>query len=323
MKIFIAGATGTLGIPLVHELVANGHQVIGLTRAEAKRPVLEKLGAGAVIADALDANAIDRAVRDAGPDAVVDLLTAIPPKGPLRAADMALTNRLRIEGTEYLLRAAIASGAKRIVAESMILAYGYGDHGERLAREEEPLQPPDPLASSTDTVDALRILESKLMRASRKKEIESIALRFGILYGPGVPATVSNLHGLHLRKLPVVRRGSGTISWIHVQDAVSAIVAALERGRSGEVYNIVDDEPASYRDFLLYAADVSDSPRPRAVPLWFLRLTAPYAAAFLSTRLNVSNEKAKNELGWILRFPSYKEGLKDLAASVEPEREAA
>jgi len=111
MKIFIAGATGTLGIPLVHELVANGHQVIGLTRAEAKRPVLEKLGAGAVIADALDANAIDRAVRDAGPDAVVDLLTAIPPKGPLRAADMALTNRLRIEGTEYLLRAAIASGA--------------------------------------------------------------------------------------------------------------------------------------------------------------------------------------------------------------------
>ena len=138
-----------------------------------------------------------------------------------------------------------------------------------------------------------------------------------------MPATESNLQGLRMRKLPVVRRGSGTISSVHVQDAVSAVVVALERGRSGEVYNIVDDEPASYRDFLLYAADVIGSPRPRSLPLWLLRLTAPYAAAFLSTRLNVSNEKAKSELGWSLRFPSYKEGLKDLSANVEREKKAA
>ncbi len=323
MKIFIAGATGTLGIPLVHELVARDHQVIGLTRTEAKRSLLEKLGAGATIADALDAGAIARAVRDAGPDAVVDLLTAIPPKGPMRATDMASTNRLRIEGTDYLLRAAIAAGAKRIVAESMILAYGYGDHGEGRIREVDPLKPAEPFAGTEDTVDALRTLESKLIWAGGNKEIESVALRFGVLYGPDVPATKSNLQGLRMQKLPVVRRGSGTISWVHVQDAVSAVVAALERGRSGAVYNIVDDEPASYRDFLLYAAEVIGAPRPRSLPLWLLRLTAPYASAFLSTRLNVSNEKAKSELGWSLRFPSFKDGLKDLAAGVEREKKAA
>jgi nucleoside-diphosphate-sugar epimerase len=322
MKIFIAGATGTLGIPLVHELVANGHEVIGMTRKEAKRSMLEKLGAGAAIADALDEGAINRAVRDARPDMVVDLLTAIPPQGPMRAADMSPTNRLRIESTEYLLRASIASRTKRIVAESMILTYGYGNHGEVRIREYDPLQPAEPLAGTEDTVDALRTLESKLIGASRNKEIESVALRFGILYGPGVPATESNLQGLRMRKIPVVRSGSGTISWVHVQDAVSAIVAALERGRCGEVYNIVDDEPTSYRDFLLYAAKVTGVPRPRALPLWFFRLTAPYAATFLSTRLNVSNEKAKNELGWNLRFPNYKEGLKDLAASLEREKKA-
>ncbi len=323
MKIFIAGATGTLGIPLVHELVEKGHQVIGLTRTEAKRPMLEKLGANAVIADALDAGEVKSAIRDAGPDAVVDLLTAIPPKGPTRAVDMALTNRLRIESTGYLLRASIAYGAKRIVAESMILAYGYGDHGEKRKREEETLRPAELLAGTEDTVDALRTLENKLILASRNKEIESVALRFGILYGPGVPATEFNLQELRMQRLPVVRRGLGTISWIHVQDAVSAIIAALERGQSGEVYNIVDDEPASYGDFLLYAAEVTRSPRPRSLPLWFLWLTAPYAAAFLSTRLNVSNEKAKNELGWSLRFPSFKEGLRDLVAGVERDKKVA
>ncbi len=322
MKIFIAGATGTLGFPLVQELVARGHKVVGLTRSEAKRPILEKLGADSAVADALDEAALTQAVRDARPEIVVHLLTSIPKTGPRRAADMAVTNSLRTKGTSNLLRAAIAAGAKRIIAESMILVYGYGDHGEEPKREEDPLQPSKQAAGVKGTVDALRSLESQVMEASAKQEIEGVVLRFGLLYGPDVPATVSNLQMLRMRKLPVVS-GGGTLSWVQVSDAVSAIVAALEHGRSGQVYNIVDDEPESYRDFLLYAAEVIGSPRPRSLPLWFLRLAAPYGAAFFSTRLNVSNEKAKQELGWRLQYPDVRTGLRALAAGAGHDKKAA
>jgi len=323
MKIFIAGATGALGIPLVQELAASGHKVVGLTRSETKRPILEKLGAGVAVADALDDAALMQAVREAAPDVVVHLLTAIPKTGPRRAQDMTLTNSLRIIGTAHLLRAAIAAGAKRFIAESMILAYGYGDHGEAALREEDPLQPAMQTAGTQDTVDALRSLESQVLAAGRKQEIEAVALRFGLLYGPGVPATESNLQMLRMRKIPVVSSGGGTLSWVHVSDAVSATVAAIERGRSSQVYNIVDDEPASYRDFLLSAAEITGAPRPRSLPLWFLRLVAPYGAAFLSTRLNVSNEKAKQELGWRLQFANVREGLKALTAEAGQEKKAA
>ncbi len=323
MRVFVAGATGTLGIPLVQELVAGGHQVIGLTRMEAKRPLLEKLGAGAAVADALDEAALIRAVRDAGPDIVVHLLTAIPKKGPMRVADMAMTNRLRVEGTEHLLRAAVAAGAKRIVAESMIFAYGYGDHGEAKVKEEDALKPAETAAWMQETVDAARSLEKQLIKASDKQLIEGVALRFGLLYGPGSPSTEFTLRMLRKRIFPVVRNGDGSKSWVHISDAVSAIIAAMARGRSGEVYNIVDEEPVSFSDFLLFTAEVIGAPRPRSLPLWFLRLTAPYAAASLSTRLNVSNEKAKRELSWRLQFPSYQEGIKDLAAGLLREKKAA
>jgi nucleoside-diphosphate-sugar epimerase len=297
--------------------------VIGLARTEAGRSTLEKMGAGAVVVNALDADGIVDAVHDAGPEAIVDLLTAIPPGGPMRASDMEQTNRLRTRGTEYLLRAAIAAGAKRFIAESMILAYGFGDHGERPITEEGLVPPIEQQARTKDTVDALLALEDQVIRESSNHTIEGVILRFGVLYGPGVPATESNLQGLRRRKIPAVQGGPGSLSWIHIQDAVSAIVAALERGRSGEAYNIVDDEPAGYRDFLLYAAEVIGSPRPRNLPLWFLRLTAPYAAAFLSTRLHVSNEKAKRELKWSLRFSSYREGLRDMADRAGREKKAA
>jgi nucleoside-diphosphate-sugar epimerase len=323
MRIFIAGATGTLGIPLVRELIARGHEVTGLTRKDANRTVLENLGAAAVVADVLWEPAIVRAVRAARPDSVVHLLTAIPQNGPMRSADMETTNHLRIEGTKNLLRAAIAAGAKRMVAESVIFAYGYGDFGEARLKEDEPLRPAKPLAGTKETVDAARSLESQVIGASDKKEIESVALRFGLLYGPGVPSTEFKLKGLLKRTLPVVRSGDGTKSWIHVKDAVSALAAAVERGRAGEVYNIADDEPVSFREFLLSAAQAIEAPEPRAVPLWFLRFTAPYAAAFLATRLNVSSEKAKRELGWRAQFPDYREGLKDLAADVRRIRNAA
>ncbi len=323
MKIFIAGATGTLGLPLVRELVARGHKVVGLTRSAAKRRVLEQLGAEAAIADALDETGLAEAVRNAGPEIVVHLLTAIPSSGPRTPVDMTATNSLRTKGTANLLRAAIAAGAKRFIAESMILVYGYGDHGGSFKKEEESLQSAGPAGGTKATVDALRSLEDQVMSAARKEEIGGTILRFGILYGPDVPAMESNLRMLQTRKLPVVRRGAGTLSFVHVHDAVSAIIAAIEGDRSGESYNIVDNEPVSYTDFLLSAAEITGAPHPRSVPLWFLRLTAPYAAAFLATRLNVSNEKAKRELGWFPQYPNYREGLKALAAGAGHEEKAA
>ncbi len=322
MKIFVAGATGALGIPLVRELTSRGHTVVGLTRSEAKRPMLEALGAEAAVADALDEEALIRVVRDSAPDSIVHLLTAIPGTGPRRAIDMAATNDLRIRGTAHLIRAAIASNVKRIIAESMIFAYGYGDLGEARKKEEEPLSPAGPIAGTKDTVEALRSLESQMIEATARWKIDTTVLRFGLLYGPGVPATEANLARLRTRTLTVVRRGEGTKSWIHVRDAVSAIIAALESSRSGELYNIADNEPVSYGDFLLYASWLIGAPRPRSVPLWFLRLTAPYAAAFLSTRVNVANEKAKQELGWRLQFPNYREGLKDMVSGSR-EKQAA
>ena len=139
----------------------------------------------------------------------------------------------------------------------------------------------------------------------------------------GYVACRPNTHIRCRRKFPIVQGGDESKSWIHITDAVSAITAALERGRGGEVYNIVDDEPVNFSDFILAAAQVFGAPHPRTLPLWFLRLTAPYAAASLSTRLNVSNEKAKRELGWHLRFPNYQEGLKDLATGAERESKVA
>ncbi len=313
MKIFIAGATGTLGIPLVKELLRRGHEVTGLTRTEEKRQVLADLGAKVAIADALDESGLSDAVGKAGPELVIHLLTAIPKRGPMRAADMVATDRLRVRGTDNLLRASIAAGAKRIVAESMVFVYGYGDHGPAKKTEKDPLKPGEELALVQESVGALRYLEDTLLGASRKGLIEAIVLRFGMLYGPQVPATLATLQRVRERKLSVLSSGDGSKAWIHLDDAVSAIMAAAERGRAGELYNIVDNEPAGYRDFIISAAKLLGANRPRSVPLWFLRLTSPYSAAALSTRLKVSNEKAKRELGWRLRFPDYRVGLRAMA----------
>jgi nucleoside-diphosphate-sugar epimerase len=323
MKIFVAGATGTLGLPLVRMLVTRGYAVTGLTRSEAKQPILEKLGAEAVVADALDKAAITRAVVDARPDAVVHLLTAIPPRGPMRASDMAMTNLLRTRGTEYLLGAAIESGAKRIIAESMVFAYGFGDHGDVKLREEDLPDHGMQTAATRETSEALLSLEEQIRDAASKDLIEGISLRIGLLYGPDSPSTRFGLRMLAKRMYPVVGNGDGAKPWVHTDDAVAGIIAAIERGCSGDVYNIVDDEPASFSDFLRFAASAVGAPRPRAVPLWFVRLTSPYAAAAISTRLNVSNEKAKQKLAWSLRYPGYKEGIREIVSVTAREKKAA
>jgi nucleoside-diphosphate-sugar epimerase len=316
MKVFIAGSTGALGLPLVRELVARGHEVIGLTRSPAKRSLLENMGARAVVADVFDAAELESAVRAAAPTHVVQMLNALPKSGPLRAADIATTNELRITGTANLLRAAVAAGARRIVGESFSAAYGYGDLGER-PRDEDDLPP----VREADTglravVEALRSLEDQLLAANAQGTIEAIVLRYGMTYGPENASTLSMLGMLRKRRLPLVRGAEGLGSFVHIEDVATATIAALERGRPGAIYNIVDDEPVSLNEYLSAMAQASGAPRPLAAPRWLLRLVAPLAAKIALARQPLSNARARRELDWRPRYPSYREGLRQVARAV-------
>ena len=312
MKIFIAGATGTLGLPLVRALVAQNHQVTGLTRSAEKRHTLEQLGAAAAVADALDSEALEGAVRSASPDCVFHLLTAIP-KNAFRASAMKQTNVLRTTGTANLLRASIAAGVKRIVAESMIFAYGFGDHGVGAKTEADVLRKREPESWLQATVDALRSLEEQLLVANEQKLIESVVLRYGLLYGSG--PTEDMVKMLRWRMVPTAKGARGVASFIHIEDAVNATIAAMEEGRAGQIYNIVDDEPVRMNEWLTNAAQTLNAKPPFSVPLWLLRLLMPYMAVIFETRLPISNRKAKDELSWQLQYQSYREGLREIAIS--------
>lgn len=314
MKVFVAGATGTLGLPMVRALVAQKHKVVGLTRSPEKRPMLEQAGADVAVADALDVRGLAQAVRAAAPDCVFHLLTAIPKSAPLRASHMKATNELRITGTANLLQASIAAGAKKIVAESMIFAYGFGDHGAEMKTESDGLQKREPKDWLQEIVDALRSLEEQLLAANKQGSIQAIALRYGLFYGSESPSTAYMIRMLKRRLIPTVTGARGTGSWIHITDAVNASLAAMERGRAGEVYNIVDDEPVGMNDWFIHAARVVGARPPFSVPLWLLRLMMPYMAVVFDTRLRVSNQKAKRELDWRLQYPNYREGLKEVIA---------
>ena len=201
MKVFVAGATGTLGLPLVRALVALKHQVTGLTRSAEKRSMLEQLGAAAAVADALDAAALEKALRATSPDCVFHLLTAIPKDKLLRTSHMKQTNMLRTTGTTNLLKASIAAGAKRIVAESMVFAYGFGDHGTSAKTEDDVLQQRESESSLQEVVDPLRSLETQLRTASEQKLIESVVLRYGFFYGTaGGDERVVDSCGAHSRR---------------------------------------------------------------------------------------------------------------------------
>ncbi|HEX7315735.1 MAG TPA: NAD(P)-dependent oxidoreductase [Pyrinomonadaceae bacterium] len=313
MRVFVAGATGTLGMPLVRALVSRGDEVVGLTRSAEKGRVLERAGAGVAIADALDAARLEQAVREAKPDCVFHLLTALPKSAPLRAAHMRATNELRRTGTANLLRAAVAAGTKRVVAESMVFAYGFGDHGAAPKTEADALREREPHAWLQETVDSLRSLEAQLLEANARSSIEAVPLRYGFFYSSDTPSTQYMLKMIQRRLFPTAKGARGVASWIHLDDAVGASLAAMERGRAGEIYNVVDDEPVGMNEWILEAARDIGAPRPFSVPLWLLRLLMPYAAAAFDTRLPVSNRKAKAELGWRPQYPSYREGLREIA----------
>jgi 2-alkyl-3-oxoalkanoate reductase len=310
MNIFVAGATGALGRTLLRQLVANGHEVVGLTRTASKRDLLRSLGARPAVADALDPDAVARAVAEAEPEVIVHELTALSKSIDMRhfERDFAQTNRLRTEGTDHLLAAGRAVGVKRFVAQSYA-GWPFARTGGPVKDETDPLDPAPPAALRT-THDAIRYLEKAVAGAAWT---EGIVLRYGGFYGPGTSLGLKP-EGEHValirkRKFPVVGDGAGIWSFVHIEDAASATVAAVERGERG-IYNVVDDDPAPVAEWLPAVASAVGARPPRRLPRWLGRIAAGEAAAVMMTEVRgASNEKAKRELGWRLRHPSWRQGF--------------
>jgi nucleoside-diphosphate-sugar epimerase len=315
MKVLVAGSTGIIGVPLVRALVAGGHRVYGLTRRPSNRPLLASLGAEPVVADALDRDALLAAVDALTADAVIHELTALK-RPPARHRDMAQTNLLRTRGTAHLLEAASVIGAHRFVTQSMVFGYGYGDWGDKLLSERDPFGPPGRFGprGRGRFEQHLAAMRSAEHRTFTTEGVQGVALRYGLFYGPA-GAIQGLIEPLRRRRLPVPRDGGGTMSWIYVEDAAAATVAALEGGRAGHAYNVVDDQPVRWREFLDALAQAIGAPPPRTVPGWLLGL-APYGAAMMTSTLRVSNAKAKADLGWEPRVPTYREGIARIASTL-------
>ena len=294
MNVFLAGGSGAIGVPLVRALVAGGHQVTALTRSASKAPMLRALGATAAIADALDAAALRRVVVAAQPTHVIHQLTALPQGGPKTAKELAPTNRLRIDGTRNLITAAVAAGATRFVVGSFAV----------LAAELSDLP-----ADVEEAAAAIRSMESQVLDASARRLFDGIILRYGLFYGPENGMTKQMIALARRRLLPAFRGDRGLLPPIHLDDAASATVAALQHGAPGSIFDIVDDHPVSMSELVRAIAESVGAPRPFAIPSWIPRLLAPYMARVLSVRLPLSNARARAELGWRPMYPTIREGL--------------
>ena len=308
MRIFLAGATGAVGSRLAPLLVEAGHEVTGTTRSPQKAESLRAAGVEPAVVDGLDRDAVVAAVVAARPDAVVHELTALAEMNDLRDFDaaFALTNRLRTEGTEHLLAGAREAGARRFVAQSYA-GWPYAPTGGPVKTEDDPLDP-EPVASMSKTLAAIRRLEATVTGAP---EIEGIVLRYGALYGPGTGLTKGGeqVELVRKRRFPIVGDGGGVWSFVHVDDAAAATLAALERGAPG-IYNVVDDEPAPVRAWMPALAKAAGAKPPRRLPRWLARLAAGEAVATMMTESRgASNAKAKRELGWQPAHPSWREGF--------------
>jgi nucleoside-diphosphate-sugar epimerase len=302
VRVFVAGGTGVLGRRLVPQLVARGHQVTATSTGEAKLGLLERLGADAVVMDGLDPASVGAAVARAEPDAIVHQMTAIG-KADIKHMDrwFAATNRLRTEGTDHLLAAAGAAGVANVVAQSYACWNGIRAGGW-VKTEEDPLDPQTGTAAEV-VMAAVSHLEAAV------GEYGGAVLRYGGLYGPG--ATDDQVELIRKRQYPVVGGGAGYSSWVHVDDAAGATVLAVEQKARG-VFNIVDDEPAPAREWLPYLAACAGAKPPMRVPGWLARLLAGDVAVTMMTEgRGFSNAKAKRELGWRLRYPSWRQGFKE------------
>jgi nucleoside-diphosphate-sugar epimerase len=304
VRVFVAGAAGVVGRRLVPQLVAHGYQVTATTTNPAKLGLLEQLGADAVVMDGLDEVSVGEAVAKSLPDAIVHQMTAIGGKKPdIKHMDrwFAITNRLRTEGTDHLLAAANAIGVSNFVAQSYASWNGIRKGGW-VKTEEDPLDLEEGTAAQP-VMEAVCYLEDVVVKAG------GAALRFGGLYGPG--ATDDQVELVRKRKYPLVGDGAGYSSWLHLDDAASATVLAVEQKARG-VFNIVDDEPAPAKEWLPYLATCAGAKPPMRVPKWLARLVAGDVAVTMMTEgRGFSNAKAKRELGWELRYPSWRQGFKE------------
>jgi nucleoside-diphosphate-sugar epimerase len=307
MRVFVAGGTGVLGRRLVPQLVARGHQVTATTTSAAKLDLLGQLGAAGVVMDGLDAASVGEAVAAAQPDTIVHQMTAISPahagQPDIKHIDrwFATTNRLRTEGTDHLLAAAEAAGVAHFAAQSYASWNGIRTGGW-VKTEEDPLDPGDGTIMHAGAV-AIRHVEDAVLGAG------GAVLRYGGFYGPG--ATDDQVELVRKRQFPLVGRGTGYSSWVHLDDAASATVLAVEQKVSG-VFNIVDDEPAPASEWLPYLAACAGAKPPMRVPKWLARLLAGEAAVTMMTEgRGFSNAKAKRELGWELRYPSWRQGFRE------------
>jgi len=306
MRVFVAGASGAIGRPLIPKLVAAGHEVTGMTRSEANAEDVRRAGASAAVVDVFDADALSAAAREAGAEVVVHELTALPERLDFRKEELyAATNRCRIEGTRNLLDAARAAGAHRFVSQS--IAFAYRSDGARVKTEDDPLLEAAP-GGFGSAIAALREMESSVLGA---EGIEGLVLRYGFFYGPGTyyASDGSTVADLRRRRMPIVGKGTGVFSFIHVDDAADATVAAVEHGAPG-IYNVTDDEPAQMSEWVPGLAEAAGAKPPRRVPAWAARLIAGKTATSFALDLRgASNEKAKRELGWKPAHPSWRAGF--------------
>lgn len=312
MNVFVAGATGALGSHLVPMLIADGHEVTGMTRTAAKQDRIRRMGARPVVADALDPEAVAQAVAEAEPEVVIHELTAIDAGSVGRSIDKAFaqTNRLRTEGTDHLLAAARAVGARRFIAQSFA-GWPYERTGGPVKTEEDPLQTSPP-KGVVETLGAIRYLERTVTEADG---IEGVALRYGGFYGPGTSLGLDpvgeQIEMVRKRRLPMVGDGAGVWSLVHIRDAAAATAIAVERGEPG-IYNVVDDDPAPVSVFIPELAKAIGAKPPRRLPRWLGRLIAGEAATVMMTEVRgASNAKAKRELGWELSYPSWRIGIRE------------
>lgn len=309
MRVVVAGASGAIGMPLIRALTANGHEVIGLGRTPASRDRLRSLGAEPVIADVLDQDALLAALEGVRADAIIHELTALK-KVPMRHRDLQQTDTLRVRGTTNLLAAARAIGAHRFVTQSYLFGYGYFDHGATLLTEGMQFAPQGQ-GDFEPHVAAMRSAEGQTFAADG---IEGVVLRYANFYGPdaGIEGMVDMLRR---RSFPIPRGGGGVVSWVYIEDAAAATVAALERGQPGQAYNIADDEPVSWGTFANALATAFNTPKPFELPRWVFR-TMPFLYAYLTSSTQISNAKAKRELGWAPSAPTYREGIQRTAQAL-------
>jgi nucleoside-diphosphate-sugar epimerase len=309
MRVLVAGASGAIGRRLIPKLLQAGHTVAGTTRTSAKSDLVRALGAQPVVVDALDAAAVAAAIRDFHPDVIVNELTAIPARLNIKdyEREFVLTNRLRTEGTDNLIAAAIQSGVRRFISQSFAPVV-YARQGSSVKTEDDPMES-DPPPALRESIKSIKHLESATLAI---RGIQGIVLRYGAFYGPGTAFGEggSGLEDLRQRKIPVVGNGSGVWSFIHIDDAAEATLAAVERGNPG-IYNIVDDDPAPVSEWLPALAAAINAPSPMHVPAFIARFAVGEHGVVMMTEIRgSSNTKAKRELQWTPQWRSWREGFR-------------